>query len=146
MTGPQSPTLLSEYTQTNSSIPSRRAFHDEQRTRSEQLLHAARDAARRAYGFGSQEACEKMATECATRSNDTLQPFPWQLDIAECLLLGLDCELIAPTGAGKTIPFMLPQLYDTEKITIIISPLNVLELDQVCNSSQFSAWIYNWIV
>jgi hypothetical protein len=75
-----------------------------------------------------------MATECTRRSNNALQPFPWQLDIAECLLLDPDCELIAPTGAGKTIPFMLPQLYETENITIIIKPLNMLELDQVSYS------------
>jgi hypothetical protein len=29
---------------------------------------------------------------------------------------------------------MLPQLYETKKITIIISPLNMLELDQVSYS------------
>ncbi|KAF9537693.1 P-loop containing nucleoside triphosphate hydrolase protein, partial [Agrocybe pediades] len=53
------------------------------------------------------------------------------LDIAEALLLGLDCSVIAGTGSGKTLPFVLPLLVETKKVTIIISPLNALEEDQV---------------
>ena len=35
-------------------------------------------------------------------------PYDWQLDAAEALVLGLNCVVIAGTGAGKTIPFVLP--------------------------------------
>jgi ATP-dependent helicase YprA (DUF1998 family) len=60
-------------------------------------------------------------------------PYDWQLDVAEAILLGLDSMVIAGTGSGKTIPFMLPLLVHPEKIVIIISPLKVLQRDQVCD-------------
>ncbi|KAJ3766134.1 hypothetical protein FB446DRAFT_654236, partial [Lentinula raphanica] len=53
-----------------------------------------------------------------------------QLDTAEALLLGLDCSVIAGTGAGKTMPFVMPLLIEPTKHVIIISPLNALEEDQ----------------
>jgi len=34
-------------------------------------------------------------------------PYDWLLDAAEVLLLGLDCVVVAGTGAGKMIPFAL---------------------------------------
>jgi ATP-dependent helicase YprA (DUF1998 family) len=58
-------------------------------------------------------------------------PYDWQLDVAEALLLGLDCSVIAGTGAGKTLPFVLPLFAQkTRKRCLIISPLNALEHDQ----------------
>ena len=60
-------------------------------------------------------------------------PYDWQLDVTEALLLGLDSIVIAGTGSGKTIPFMLWLLVYPEKIVIIISPLKVLQQDQVCD-------------
>jgi bloom syndrome protein len=44
--------------------------------------------------------------------------------------LGLDLVVIAGTGAGKTMPFMMPLLLDKKKV-IIVSPLKVLQADQV---------------
>ena len=41
---------------------------------------------------------------------DSRSPYPWQLDMAKAIMLGLDCIVIAGTGAGKTIPFVLPFL------------------------------------
>jgi ATP-dependent helicase YprA (DUF1998 family) len=46
-------------------------------------------------------------------------------------LLGLDSVVIAGTGAGKTMPFMMPLLLDTNKKVIIVSPLKVLQAHQV---------------
>lgn len=46
-------------------------------------------------------------------------------------MLGLDVLVIAGTGAGKTIPFMMPLLLMREKFSLIISPLKVLQEDQV---------------
>ena len=63
-------------------------------------------------------------------------PYDWQLDVTEALLLGLDSMVIAGTGSGKTIPFMLPLLVHPEKIIIVISPLKVLQRDQVCASDE----------
>ncbi|KAJ7506438.1 hypothetical protein B0H11DRAFT_1707242, partial [Mycena galericulata] len=37
-------------------------------------------------------------------------PYDWQIEVAEALILGLDAVVIAGTGAGKTIPFMMPLL------------------------------------
>ena len=60
-------------------------------------------------------------------------PYDWQPDAAELLILGLDCVVVAGTGTGKTIPFMLPLfVHDSrDKLVLIISPLNALEMDQV---------------
>jgi ATP-dependent helicase YprA (DUF1998 family) len=35
-------------------------------------------------------------------------PYNWQLDVTEAILLGLDSVLIAGMGSGKTMPFMMP--------------------------------------
>ncbi|KAF7358170.1 p-loop containing nucleoside triphosphate hydrolase protein [Mycena venus] len=50
--------------------------------------------------------------------------------MGEALHLGLDCSLIVGTGAGKTMPFVMPLFEDSDKIIIITSPLNALEVDQ----------------
>jgi bloom syndrome protein len=39
--------------------------------------------------------------------------------------------VVAGTGAGKTIPFMMPLLLHPEKFVLIISPLKILQEDQV---------------
>ena len=54
---------------------------------------------------------------------DGKSPYAWQLDAAEALILGLDCIVIAGTGAGKTIPFVLPLFSPDfqDKMVIIIS-------------------------
>lgn len=62
-------------------------------------------------------------------------PYAWQVDVREELHLGLDCSVIAGTGAGETMPFVMPLFLDPKKIVVVISPLNALEEDQVdtCN-------------
>ena len=59
------------------------------------------------------------------------KPYEWQLDTAEALLLGLDSIVIAGTGAGKTLPFVIPLLYNKAGHIIIISLLKALQQDQV---------------
>jgi len=49
-------------------------------------------------------------------------PYDGQLDVMEIILLGLDSVVIAGTGAGKTMPFMMPLLLNKSKKVIIISP------------------------
>jgi len=49
----------------------------------------------------------------------------------EAILLGLDTVVIAGTGAGKTMPFVMPLLLDKKKKAIVISPLKILQADQV---------------
>jgi hypothetical protein len=61
-------------------------------------------------------------------------PYDWQVDVCEALLLGVDCIVIAGTGAGKMMPFAILLLMDKtlQKFTVVILPLNELENDQVC--------------
>ena len=105
------------------------------------MLQVARDAALKDRGYNSertrlimgQKLCEVFDGRC---------PYDWQLDAAEALLLGLDCVVVAGTGAGKMIPFALP-LFAQEswnKLILILSPLNALETDQV--SSLWLFWSY----
>lgn len=57
-------------------------------------------------------------------------PYDWQLDVTEAAILGLDCVVIAGTGMGKTMPFMMPLLHKPTAKSIFISPLKVLQEDQ----------------
>lgn len=74
--------------------------------------------------------CTRLETLFSEQSG--FKPYGWQLDVAEAILLGLDCVVIAGTGSGKTIPFMLPLLLHPNKMALIISLLKVLQQDQVC--------------
>ncbi|KAJ7114413.1 hypothetical protein C8R44DRAFT_536324, partial [Mycena epipterygia] len=58
--------------------------------------------------------------------------YGWQLDVTEALLLKIDCLVIAGTGSGKTIPFMLPLMLpeNAKKMVLIISPLVSLQSEQ----------------
>jgi len=47
-----------------------------------------------------------------------------------CSLLGVDSLVIAGTGTGKTMPFMMPLMLDPKKKALIISPLKILQADQ----------------
>ncbi|KAJ7189419.1 hypothetical protein GGX14DRAFT_383272 [Mycena pura] len=58
-------------------------------------------------------------------------PYESQIDISEAIILGLDAiGVIAGTGAGKTILFMMPLLLDRKKFVLAISPLNILQEHQ----------------
>ena len=67
----------------------------------------------------------------ACRNAEGYAPHEWQLDVVEALYLGIDTIVIAGTGAGKTLPFVLSHLVIKDKTSIIISPLNALEENQV---------------
>lgn len=53
-----------------------------------------------------------------TRVFDGRQPYDWQIDVTEAILLCIDCMVIAGTGAGKTMPFVMPLLLDETKKTL----------------------------
>lgn len=95
-----------------------------------QAAQVLENARRRKANYSSQAARNKITSELAKRGLG-FAPYRWQLDVAEALLLGLDCSVVAGTGAGKTLPFVLPLLVEDRKIILIISPLNALEEDQV---------------
>ncbi|KAJ3822554.1 P-loop containing nucleoside triphosphate hydrolase protein [Lentinula raphanica] len=103
--------------------------HERDYERSKKKLEIARLEASRRNGYNSTTTRAILRAEF-TRITGGLAAYPWQLDTAEALLLGLDCSVIAGTGAGKTMPFVMPLLIEPTKRVIIISPLNALEEDQ----------------
>lgn len=95
-------------------------------------LGIARAAAHQSRQYNSEDTRERIRTVV----QDTLggqEPYDWQVDVCEAIMLRLDCIIIAGTGAGKTLPFVMPLLMDEtkEKMVVIISPLIALQEDQV---------------
>ncbi|KAJ7274777.1 P-loop containing nucleoside triphosphate hydrolase protein [Mycena rebaudengoi] len=121
-------------------VQSRLDAHIRDALRSEKLLEKARkDAAvTREAGYCSAAIRAKIRNEFAA-CNPGKVAHKWQIDIGEALELGLDCSLLAGTGAGKTMPFLFPLFTNPDKIVIIISPLNALEEDQARNAKRFEA-------
>ena len=111
-------------------------IHQKRSLASQKLLNDARTAASssvrpREDPYSSEITRGKITREFEERMNG-LKPYDWQLDVAEALILGLDCVVIAGTGAGKSMPFVMPLFALPDKMVIILSPLNALEEDQVC--------------
>ncbi|KAH6877038.1 P-loop containing nucleoside triphosphate hydrolase protein [Coprinopsis sp. MPI-PUGE-AT-0042] len=73
------------------------------------------------------------------------KPYKWQMDVTEAMLVGLDSFVIAGTGSGKTMPFMMPLMTDKKKKAIIISPLKLLQEDHArrCKELGISAVAVN---
>ena len=93
-------------------------------------LERARQQSAEQKDYDSSATRQKLKHELSSRT-DGMEAYDWQLDVSEALLLGLDCTVIAGTGAGKTMPFVMPLFIHPQKIVLIISPLNALEEDQV---------------
>ncbi|KAG2136627.1 uncharacterized protein EDB93DRAFT_1045750, partial [Suillus bovinus] len=64
----------------------------------------------------------KMLTE----TSFGFTPCTWQLNSALSQLQKKDVFTISPTGSGKTLTFWIPMLCNDDRITIIITPLNIL--------------------
>ena len=104
--------------------------HDEGCTN--EYLSRARTEATAHSHYDSQKVRAELTQ--AMREHCGKAPYPWQLDAAEALILGLDSVVIAGTGAGKTMPFVMPLFWNKDKGIIIISPLKALQRDQVIPS------------
>ncbi|KAJ3825122.1 P-loop containing nucleoside triphosphate hydrolase protein [Lentinula raphanica] len=107
---------------------SRLQDHEKEYERSQKNLELARTKASRRNGYNSDSTRDLLRSEF-TRFTGGLAAYTWQIDIAEALLLGLDCSVIAGSGAGKTMSFLMPLFVEREKHVIIIS-LTALEEDQ----------------
>jgi RecQ family ATP-dependent DNA helicase len=56
---------------------------------------------------------------------------PGQREAVEAAFAGRDVLLVMPTGAGKSLCYQLPALEDTDRLTLVVSPLVSLMQDQV---------------
>ena len=96
------------------------------------MLKKTRAEAKENAGYDSANTRRQLTAEFKKRCGGNA-PYKWQLDVTEAILLGLDTIVMAGTGAGKTMPFVMPLFLDTtkKKKVIVISTLNALEEDQV---------------
>ena len=108
--------------------------YDRQHAQSYRNLEKAQEAAARKSGYNSSRTRAELKSLFHNRFGH--DPYEWQLDVTEAILLGLDSVVIAGTGASKTMPFMMPLLLDKSKKVIIVSPLKILQADQV----QYYLW------
>jgi Lhr-like helicase len=58
-------------------------------------------------------------------------PRQFQLESTLAVMSGRDSVIIAGTGSGKTVCMMLPLLLDPGSISVVISPLKRLQMNQV---------------
>ncbi|KAF5326204.1 hypothetical protein D9611_000349 [Ephemerocybe angulata] len=63
------------------------------------------------------------------------KPFEWQLKAAKHLLCGEDLILDVGTGCGKSLVFQLPLLLDDMDISMVVSPLSALMVEQAESSA-----------
>jgi ATP-dependent helicase YprA (DUF1998 family) len=78
-------------------------------------------------------ATRRALSDSVTTLCPAITPYEWQVDLAEVLALGLNATVIAGTGSGKTLPWAMPLLLERNhnRICLVISPLNELEVDHV---------------
>src|ERR1700674_994654 len=97
------------------------------RSKSYRILEKARAEAAWKNGYNLQTTRTEL--QRLFRERFGKDPYDWQLDVMEVILLGLDSVVIAGTGAGKTMPFMMLLLLNKSKKVIIVSPLKILQVD-----------------
>ncbi|KAF8723171.1 hypothetical protein AX14_009490 [Amanita brunnescens Koide BX004] len=113
----------------SSGVLERQRRHLDQVRRSTAALEQARKHFAEKHKYSTSVTRQKLRDELSSRT-DGLEAYEWQVNVSEALLLGLDCTVIAGTGAGKTMPFVMPLFIEPKKVVLIISPLNALEEDQ----------------
>ncbi|KAG8710150.1 hypothetical protein FRC09_000277 [Ceratobasidium sp. 395] len=101
-------------------------------------LDAAEEEAAPIFGPLPLAQAMTKATEDATARKEKITPRPWQLDVAMKLHeRDRDVLVLAGTGSGKTLPFVMPCLLMPETIVWIVSPLNYIQNEQ---AKVFSEW------
>lgn len=61
---------------------------------------------------------------------------PGQESIVRSIASGRDACVVMPTGGGKSLCYQLPALLDTQRTTVVVSPLIALMQDQVAQLEQ----------
>jgi len=113
--------------------------HDHEKDRSYRVLDKARQKAFRKDGYDSATTRRRL-TELFRKRFDGAEPRSWQLEVTEAILLGVNSLVIAGTGTGKTMPFMMPLMLDPKK-ALIISTLKIRQADQVCWLSTITSFL-----
>ena len=103
--------------------------HSEEKKLSYSNLLKSRNLAACTSGYHNEFVRQALTKVCSERCHNI--PYEWQLDAAEAFFLGLNCTILAGTGSGKSLPFVMPSMVH-DKIVVVLSPLNALEDDQVC--------------
>jgi hypothetical protein len=89
------------------------------------------------YGSDAYALDYRQRLGASTMSVTTFEPRPWQLDCALAAHLGRDVCVIAGTGYGKTLPFVMNCWLNPSLIVWIVSPLNSLGNQQ---AKTFQDW------
>ena len=104
-------------------------------------------------------ATRHTLSDAVTALYPAIMPYDWQVDLAEALNLGLDATVIAGTGSGKTLPWVMPLLLEQNhdrikrargrsciarvhilKITNLMYCISVIRLAFSPRSSGFPPW------
>ncbi|KAH7917095.1 P-loop containing nucleoside triphosphate hydrolase protein [Leucogyrophana mollusca] len=109
---------------------SRPISHDDEKKLSYCNLDKERALAAASRGYSTQATRAALEEACRERCNGRT-PYSWQLDASEAFHLKMDCIILAGTGFGKTLPFVMPSFISKDTITIVLSPLKALEEDHV---------------
>jgi len=86
--------------------------HFQTQTRSYKNLDNTCKLAAKSSNYDSAATRARVTTLFQERFEAPPCDWQWQLDVTEAILLGLDSVVMAGTGAGKTMPFMMPLLLD----------------------------------
>jgi superfamily II DNA helicase RecQ len=62
----------------------------------------------------------------STKSFFNVSPCKFQVQACDLQLRGKDVFLVAPTGCGKSLAFLMPFIWQREGVSILISPIQLL--------------------
>jgi hypothetical protein len=99
----------------------------------------ARSAPQQDLELGSVKYCTVYKEKLVQKAQEIagITPYDWQLEASLATHLGRDVFILAGTGFGKTLPFVMNCWLDKSLIVWIVSPLNALANQQ---AKTFASW------